>query len=129
MVFLVKSHRVCVIANNEVPSKIPCGNEAVSLGLFRSRRLLCCARDDRHIMIGRMIGRVSLNIVSHLLVILQSVRIDLAWIHCGNDSLYRLVAVARPVGECRGYMTPETLLVDLPPIRYSIGSDIRMTPA
>jgi hypothetical protein len=69
------------------------------------------------------------NKVSHVLVILQSARIALAWLHCGNDSLYRLVAVARPVGECRGYRTPETLLVELPPIRYSIGSDIRMTPA
>jgi hypothetical protein len=76
-----------------------------------------------------MIGSVSLNKVSHLLVILQLAQIDLAWIHCGNDTPYRLVAVARPVVECRGYRTPETLLVDLPPIRYSIGSDIRMTPA
>jgi hypothetical protein len=69
------------------------------------------------------------NKVSHVLVILQSARIALAWLHCGNDSLYRLVVVARPVGECRGYRTPETLLVDSPPIRYSIGRDIRMTPA
>jgi hypothetical protein len=76
-----------------------------------------------------MIGRVSLNKVSHLRVILQSAQIDLARLHCGNDSLYKFVAVARPVGECRGYRTPETLLVELPPIRYSIGSDIRMTPA
>jgi hypothetical protein len=37
---------------------------------------------------------------------LQLVRIDLILLACGNDSVYRLVAVARPVCECRGYLTP-----------------------